>query len=382
MVASSPDSARQQGGVRPFDLENRLAWLIAILVFGVLIAFHEYGHMWAAKRMGMKVDRFSIGFGPVLFSWKSGETEYVLSAVPLGGYVSIAGMADPEPAEGDEGEAAEPPPPDPRSFVNKKPWQQAFVLAAGPGANYLLAFIIGIPLLMFAATRPAVDSTRIGFVEVGGPASQSGLREGDRVLEVGGQPVQAWDPLRKALASTYFAAPDAPVPLIVERGDERLELSVTPRQADESTVLIGIGPELVEVPGLPFGAAVVQAGSNLWKQTAHSATTIGRMITGATKAQLSGPIGILGHTADQAKKGVAELMQTVWLISVALGFFNLLPIPALDGGRLLFVAYEAVTRRPVNQRVAGFIHAGGFVGLLLLLVAVSYGDIMRRFAGG
>lgn len=416
-----------------------MAWLVAILVFGVLIAFHEYGHMWAAKRMGMRVDRFSIGFGPVILSFRRGETEYAISAIPFGGYVAIAGMADEEhDAEGEQeaesisgakadlgaapevqaetrgehahstlgaeaalGQEAVPvsvPPSeafepsagaaplamrrgDPRSFVNKKPWQQAFVLVAGPGANYLLAFLIGIPLLMFAATRPATDSSEVGFVEKGGPASVAGLEEGDRILEVAGVGVGAWEPLREALAKAYFASPDEPVPLRVQRGSETLALAVSPTPSGEDSVLIGIGPAMKKVPGLPFGAAFVQAGKDLWTQSVMTTSSLGRMISGTTKAQLSGPIGILGHTADQAKKGLSDLMHTVWLISVALGFFNLLPIPALDGGRLMFVAYEAITRRPVNQKIAGIIHASGFVALLLLLVVVSYGDIMRRFVG-
>lgn len=354
----------------------RLAWLIAVLVFGLLIAFHELGHMWAARRMGMRVERYSIGFGPAVLRWRRGETEYVLGALPLGGYVAISGMAgDEEPAED-----GTPRPPDPRSFNAKKPWQQGFVLAAGPLANYLLAFLIGVPLLMGTTTRPDHESTRIGVVEAGSPAAAGGLLPGDVVREVGGVPVQGWASLTQALGQRHAAAPEQPVELRIERGAEQLVLPIS-FVVTAGRPRIGIGPAEREIAGIPFAGAVTQAAHNLVLQSLHSAQAIGRMITGRSEVQLSGPIGILGYTADQAQKGARSLLQTIWLLSVAIGFFNLLPIPALDGGRLVFVAYEVLTRRRVDQRVAGWIHAGGLVALLVLLLVVSYGDIARRFGG-
>lgn len=347
-----------------------MSWILAIFAFGLLIGFHELGHMWVAKRVGMLVPRFSWGFGPVLFSWKRGDTEYAVSALPLGGYVQIAGMA-----EGDDIAPA-----DPRSYQNRPAWARAAVLLAGPGANYLLAFLIGVPLLMFANVRPDLGSTRIGSVGEGSPAAVAGMKSGDVVRVVGTTEVRTWDAMRAAINETATGAAGGPVAVVVERGPDRVPLQLTPKDAGSGRFQIGVSPADLVEPGLPLHTAIVDAANNLWLQSASTVALLGNMVTGKQKADLSGPLGILSHTAEQAKKGFSSFVQTVWLLSVAIGLFNILPLPALDGGRLVFIAFEAISRRPVNQKIEGWIHTAGMVGLLVLMVVVTYGDIVKKFS--
>lgn len=348
-----------------------MAILVAILALGALVAFHEWGHMWVARRMGMRVDRFSIGFGPTIFSWKRGETEYVLSAIPLGGYVAIAGM-NPE-----EDDAAD----DPRSYMNKPAWRRALVIGAGPAANYLLAFLIGIPLLMVANPISDASIAKVGRVFEDGPAAQAGLQSGDRIVRINGREVTDWASLLSAVDTEAKASEGAPLAISVERAGTLQQIPVKPQKSATGGYLIGVAAFERMDPGLPFGEAFVQAGKNLYLASARTITMIGQMITGKSTARLSGPIGIVSQAAERAERGLFDFAQVVWLISLSLGLFNLLPVPALDGGRLLFIGYEALTRRRVNQRVELWIHTAGIVLLLGLIVFASYGDIMDKLRG-
>lgn len=340
--------------------------LLSILAFGVLIAFHEFGHMWVAKRAGMRVERFSIGFGPALYSWRKGETEYVLSALPLGGYVKVAGMAVEDEADDD-----------PRSYANKPAWWRFLVIAAGPFANYLLAFLIGVPLLMNGANVPD-GRPIVGVVSPDSPAAQAGFRPNDRIVRIGELDVARFVDIPPALerAGRDVVAPE--VPIVVERDGRTLTLMTTPRD-DGGRIVLGVGQALAQQPGLPFLRAIPQALENIHRQNVMTVTMFSKMLTRSEKVALSGPIGILSQTAEQAERGAVHFFMTIWYISIAIGFFNLLPIPGLDGGRLMFLIYELVARRPVNRRVEGWIHTVGILALLALILVVSYGDVMKKF---
>lgn len=349
-----------------------MSFLYAGIAFGVLIAFHEFGHMWVAKRLGMRVDRFSIGFGPVIFSRKVGETEYAVSAVPLGGYVTIAGMSPEDEVD----------PADPHSYANRPAWARLLAIAAGPVANYVLAFVIGVPLLLFANMATDTSTSKVGDVVPGEAAATAGLQVGDDLRAVGHTPLTDFDSIRAAINAEAKARPGEAIPIALMRGGQPMVVAVKPREV-AGAWRIGIGPWQKVEPGLPLLQAVPQALRNIWDANLMSLNVLGKLFTGGAKvSDLSGPIGMITTTAAQAKKGFLDYVKTVWGLSVAIGFFNLLPIPALDGGRGVFLLYEVVARRRVNQRVEGFIHAAGLVALLALILFVSYGDIMRRIKGG
>lgn len=346
-----------------------MAWIIGIFFFGLLIAFHEFGHMWAARRMGMRVERFSIGFGPSVLSWRRGETEYVLGALPLGGYVKVAGMSPEDEIEDD----------DQTSYANKPAWRRLVVIAAGPLANFLLAFLIGVPLLMFA-NAVVMNEPRVGTVQQGSAAADAGLREGDLIVSIDGRQVSTFSALPGVLREQAEARPSEALELVVERDGERLTLSALPRGNPPA---LGIGPATRTIPGLAFPQAVIQSAREVVDQNVRTAQVLVGIVTRTNKeARVGGPIAILSHTAEQAERGLQPLMRTVAAISIAIGFFNMLPLPGLDGGRLMFLGYEIVARRRVNQQVEGWIHGIGVLALLLLIVVVSYGDIMKRFGKG
>jgi regulator of sigma E protease len=349
-----------------------MAFVLAALAFGFIIAFHEFGHMWVAKRLGMRVERFSIGFGPVIFARTVGETEYALSAIPLGGYVKIAGMSTEDEVD----------PEDPRNFVNRPAWARLLAIAAGPAANYLLAFAIGVPLLMAANMRVDPGSTVVGDVAPGEAAAVAGIRTGDDLRDVGGKPVHDFAEIREAIQGAQQARPGEAVVINALRDGSPIVFSVRPRDAG-GVWLVGIGPHKKVAPGLPLIEALPQAFVNLLDASRDSLSNVVKLVTGnASVKQLSGPVGMIRMTAAQAEKGLLDYLHTVWALNVAVGFFNLLPIPSLDGARVLFLAYETVARRRVNQKVEGVIHTVGLVALLALIAFVSYGDIVRKFRGG
>jgi len=340
----------------------------AILGISALIVLHEAGHMWVARLMGMRVERFSVGFGPVLWSARRGETEYAVSALPLGGYVRITGMAPGEDID----------PADPTAYCNQPAWRRVLVLAAGPGANYLVAVVLAALLLATLGLPSPDGSSRLGELVAGRPAAAAGLRPGDRITAVGDRPVATWDELVKALQGS----PGRTVLLQVQRGEgeapTRLTLPITPE--DQGGVgKVGAAPW---APRLRLGAgeALVEGVARTNHAVAQTWSVVAGMVKRERKAELSGPVGIVEELVRGAQAGVDRYFSVIWNISVALALFNLLPLPALDGGRLVFLAYELVTRRRVNEKVESYVHAAGFVALIALLLGVTiFGDLARLF---
>ncbi len=345
-----------------------MSYVLAGLALGLLIIFHEFGHFWVARRTGMRVERFSVGFGPVVTSFRRGETEFVLSAVPLGGYVKIAGMA-PE----DEIDAG-----DRRNYANRPAWQRLLVIGAGPAANYVLSICIGIVLLSTVHMVPNADWTRVSDATAGYPAAAAGMQPNDEITSVDGTAVHDWAGLKEAIRAAAHRHPDAAFPVTVRRGSSNVTLSVKPNQMGKDEYVIGVTPADKEEPGQPILSAIGYSVRNVGAVTVEQARLIGKLITRQmSTANLSGPIGIISATATEAKKGFRELVGTVWYLSIAVGFVNMMPIPGLDGGRFLFLMYEVIARRRMDQRVEGWIHGIGLLLLLVLIVVVSYGDIMH-----
>ncbi len=341
-----------------------LSIIAAILAVSGLIVLHEAGHMWVARWLGMRIERFSVGFGPVLWSTTRGGTEYAVSALPLGGYVKIAGMtASDEVAPGD-----------PTAFCNKPAWRRVLVLAAGPGANYLAAVVLAVGLLASVGLPAPDGSSRVGDLTPGMPGAPAGLETGDRIVAVDGKPMGDW----YALVAELQRHPGQEVELTIERGEpaRRQPLRLTPRN-DGGVGRVGFRPftvrrQLGPVDALVEGFAATNARA--WDNLVGLAQVVKR----EQKAELSGPIGIGQELVRGARLGVDRFLTIVWNVSIALALLNLLPLPALDGGRLVFIAIEVVTRRRVSERIEGIVHGIGFAALLLLLVGVTiFGDLAR-----
>ena len=355
------------------SLDGAGQWLltagVTVLGFAVLIVIHELGHFALARLVGMRVERFSVGFGPVLWSRHRGDTEWCLSALPLGGYVRIAGMAP--------GEAIDPA--DRGAYPNHPAWQRFLVILAGPAMNYLLALAIAVT--MFATLGlPQPDPAPVaGDIIAGSAAERAGLRAGDRVLTFDGKPVGTWNDLVAAVQ----ASPGRPVVLSVRRAGAPPEAPPQPVAAtpdDRGGVgQLGIRPALVTVRA-GAGEALALGVRRTNAQAASILAGLAQVVTGRQKAELRGPLGIAQEMARSARAGALQFVMMLWFISIVLALFNLLPIPALDGGRLTFLGYELVARRPVNQKVENVVHLIGAVALIGLLLGVTvFGDLARVF---
>jgi len=262
------------------------------------------------------------------------------------------------------------------AYCNQPAWRRVLVLAAGPGANYLIAVVLAAFLLGTVGLPTPDGSPRVGDLVAGMPAAQAGLVAGDRIVAVAGAETATWNDLVKA----FQARPGQAITIEVVRGEgaaeRRLTLPITPK--DQGGVgRVGVTPW---APRIRLGAldAVAQGFSRTNAAAAQTLAMLKGMVTREQKAELSGPVGIAQELVRGAKVGADRFLTIVWNISVALALFNLLPLPALDGGRLVFLAYEMVTRRRVNEKVESYVHAAGFIALIALLLGVTiFGDLAR-----
>jgi regulator of sigma E protease len=337
----------------------------AVLAVSLLIVVHEAGHYLAARAVGMRVERFSFGFGPVLLSFRRGDTLFAISAIPMGGYVSVAGAAT----------GADVDPADRGAYVNQPAWRRFLFVLAGPAMNYVAAVAIAWALLVTVGLGTADPSARVGQLVPGYPAEAAGLLSGDRIAAVGGTRVDSW----AQLVQEVQRRPGQEVVLEVVRGEgpsaTRQEVRITPKDVGGQG-RVGFGPAEIAVRtgalrAIPASVRVTNA--NLAAQLSGFASMFARK----NRAELSGPIGIAQELVRGARAGAERFLKLVWTISVGLAVLNLLPFPALDGSRLMFLGYELVTRRRVNERVEGILHMGGFIVLVILILAVSFGDIAR-----
>ena len=331
----------------------------AIFVFGILIFFHELGHFAVAKAVGIKVYEFSLGFGPKLVGVLRSGTVYNLRLLPLGGFVRMAGM-DPEDKEAGEGER----------FGDKSVMQRMAVIAAGPLMNFVLAWLLFAIILVALGGDPIADSTSIKDVVPGSPAQQVGLQGGDEIYSIEGQKVAGWQDITSAIHQRPGQATD----IVVLRGGQQLEYQVTPQTAEEGRGVIGIYPYRESVNAL----LAMTMGVKLTGQTVYNIIYfIGQMFTGRVPADLGGPVRIVYEIDRAVETGVLFLLQLAAFLSINLGLFNLFPIPALDGSRLIFLGFEALRGRPVDPARENYIHLVGFGFLLLLVVFITYNDILQ-----
>jgi regulator of sigma E protease len=354
-----------------------MTWLVAILALSLLIIIHEFGHYLAARATGMHVDRFSVlGIGPVILrlgQWRG--TEFVISAIPFGAYVHIVGM---EPD--DDEEAAPPPgvgpntkdfPRDYAKFRDRPVWARLLVIAGGPIANYLTAMVICMAVFSTAGVKAPTSVAVAGFA-AGSPAEAAGLEVEDVFVSVAGEDVRGLNPTKKlnAITNSHYGET---VDVMVLRGEEEITVPVTlnPEGRALAVDLALIGEWVAVSPG----EALWRGAKWPYQKTAEQLGALYAMITGQMEGRVGGPVAIARAIKTSAERGPLDLLLFSALISTVLGMFNLLPLPALDGGRLVFLFYEMIARRPANQRVEGWIHAVGMIGILALIGWATVGDI-------
>jgi regulator of sigma E protease len=418
-----------------------------LIVIGILVFVHEFGHFIMAKRAGVRVEKFSLGMGPKLFGYKKGDTEYVISALPLGGYVKMAGENPDEEPTGASDE-----------FQSKSVWQRAKIAATGPLTNILLAFLV-MPLVFMIGTY-SEGPAKVGYVEKGSPAERAGFQAGDVITEINGRSINDWT---KAL-SLIAVNPETEVSVTVEREGRKQNLSLRPFSATELKIGIsGLVPDLpAEVGRLKPGFPAEQAGLKVndrilsvdgktvyhWNQFSSlvrdskgrklslvierdgTRRTVviepredgGRHVIGVEPVvrlvfkkhgffesiklgfdktvesvdltfitlkklltfnlsikTLGGPVMIAQMSGQAAAAGLSTFLSLLAMISISLGVLNLLPIPILDGGLILFLIIEAIRKKPLSRRTMEIAQSIGAAALITLIVVVSYNDIMRMF---
>ncbi len=348
--------------------------LAFIVVLGVLIFFHELGHFLFARMFGVGVEKFSLGFGPRIFGWKSGLTDYRVSAIPLGGYVKMVGD-DP---------AVEMDPEDiPFSFTHKHVLKKLLIVAAGPLFNVLLAILIFLCIFFFSGTyilRPT-----IGEVQENMPAHESGLQKGDIIKAVDGQAISTWEEMAEGIA----ASNGRPLVFSVQRLDEVIALEIKPIAKktknlfgeDIDRYFIGVASAGdVENRKLGLGESVIESVRQTYNIAELTVVSIAKLIKGTISTKtIGGPIMIAELAGQQAREGVLNFIFLIALLSINLAIINFLPIPVLDGGHILFFLIELIIGRPVKMRTREIAQQAGIFILITLMIFVFYNDISRIF---
>jgi len=347
-----------------------LSLLVFIIVLSILVLIHEMGHFAVSKKLGVRVEKFSLGFGPRILGVKRGDTEYVLSAIPLGGYVKLSGE---DPLEKRTNQRFE--------YLSRPIGERALILLGGPLVNYLAAFLLFA--FIFMAGSPTYTA------EVGGmlpdyPAIGSGLQVGDTIVSVCGKEVKYWDELTDAIRKKV----DGAVNLVVKRGDRILDIAITPKVrfhkdifGNEAKVAqIGIMPqERIERVRYGFLGSFKMAFKKLVQLTALTYKALWYILTGkmSVKDSMTGPLGIFVLTGKAAHMGILYILNLMAVLSASLAIFNLLPLPVLDGGHIMFLLVEKLRGKPLGFRAQEAITNAGIVFLILLTVYVLYADIVR-----
>ena len=330
--------------------------IASILIFGLLIFVHELGHYLAARKAGIRVLEFALGFGKELIGWEKDGTRYTLRLFPLGGFCRLLG----EDSEDQEQEG---------NFQSKSIPARFAVIAAGPLMNFLLAILLFALMYFFFLGVPQQHTTRIGDVLSGSRAEEVGLQGGDVIRSVNGVNVQEWPDV----VSSINAKPEQEIILQIQRNGTVYTVSVTPEN-QEGRGLIGITPEYKK---FAFFSSIFWGFNYTWFFIQLIFVSLYQMITGVIPADVAGPVGIVAVVGEVMETGFSNLLSLAAIISINLGIINLLPIPALDGSRLLFLSLEGIRGKPIDPQKEGFIHFVGFAMLIMLMIFISFQDIFR-----
>lgn len=384
-----------------------LAWIAPLLVLGLVVFVHELGHFMAAKLVGVYAPRFSLGWGPALLRWRraGGETEYVVSALPIGGYVRMASREDEtaamlegggeEPAAGAEHdkrwdpEAMMPhgpkPVPKDRWFESKSMWARVFIMIAGVAMNAVLSIVVasGVFAVYGRQYLPAVADS----IVPGRPAERAGMQKGDSVIAINGSAIRTWD----QLVSAVSVSPGVPVSMLVGRGPRQLLLTVTPEAQEVANALtgksvragrIGLAPRgrpAHEAVGL--GEAVADGWRATWLMAGSVVGVLGGLVRGTVSVgNLGGPIAIARTSVAAAKTGMEPLFSLIAFLSINLAVLNLLPIPILDGGQILITLAEGLKGSAFSSRTREYLMRVGLAAIALLFIVVMFNDLKGLFS--
>lgn len=345
-----------------------------IILLGVLVFVHELGHFLFAKWFGVGVLKFSLGFGPKLVGRKWGETEYLVSAIPLGGYVKMLGESGSEKVQEIDQE---------RSFSAQRPWKRFSIVAAGPGFNFLFAILV---LAVINMTGIPTLSNMVGGVQEGSAAASAGIAAGDRIVSIDSKAVNSWPEIAELISESNGRE----MKLTIDRAGKAIEINVAGRimkgknlfGEDVDSYKLGIqsSQETFIKRQNPI-MALVSGASQTWYMTELTFLSIVKIIQGTISAStLGGPILIAQMAGSEVEKGIMHFIFFMAILSINLGVLNLLPIPVLDGGHLFFTLIELVTGKEVNIKWRETAQQVGFFLLLLLMLFVFYNDIMRIFS--
>ncbi|MGB5218973.1 MAG: RIP metalloprotease RseP [Smithella sp.] len=348
-----------------------ITFISFIILLGVLIFVHEFGHFLAARLSGVGVLKFSLGFGPKIFGKKIGETEYVLSWIPLGGFVKLLG---------ESGDEELPPEDEKRSFCKQSVWKRILIVLAGPVFNFFLAVLIFIIVMLYGL--PTLTS-EIGEVQKDSAAFAVGMLKGDKIMSMNGQKITFWEDIREVT----MAAQEKQIEVVVQRGAEEKRLFVKPRLSKSKNIfgeevpayLIGVSPSgntMIERKN-PVDA-VLLSFAKTWEISKLTVLSVVKMIEGVVSPRtLGGPIFIAQVAGAQVKEGIIPFILFMAILSINLGVINLFPIPVLDGGHIMFYLIEVVIRREVSVKVRELAQQIGFAMLLMLMLFVIMIDIER-----
>lgn len=347
-----------------------------IITLGVLIFVHEFGHFLFAKLFKVKVLTFSLGFGPRLFGKKIGETDYIVSVLPLGGYVRMVGQGEDEFSVSEEEKD--------RAFVNKPVWQRFLIILAGPVFNLLLPVLLFFIVYMSIGIPVYVDNTSIGTVAPDSPAAESGLMVDDQILSINGSKTEKWQDVSN---------------LVKESNGDVLTVSVM-RDGTEKTIQVQPKIETIKdeygkevdkryLLGIVMKthyekATIVEAFKlgciNTYRFVEYTVTVVKKLVTRDVPAsEMGGVLMIAKMAGDQMQAGILDFISFLGILSINLGILNLLPIPVLDGGHLVFLTYETIMRKPMSERVLVIAQQIGMALLITLMIYAFYNDIIRFF---
>lgn len=349
---------------------NVLYILLALVMLGIIVTVHEFGHYLVGRLCGIGITEFSVGFGPRLLGWERKGIQYSLRAVPLGGYCQFVG----EDALSDN----------PRAMNNQPVWKRFLTVLAGPLMNFVLAFLVCAIMLnafFIGESYPIVNEVVSDM-----PAETAGLQAGDRILSVNDvELTEDTEGVNLMVSTIQNGDLTQPIDLVIQRGDEQLEMSLQAVPVvDETTQTtnwqIGI---VFESRTYTFGESLSEAGIFMVDTTRLMLESLKNLVfKGEGLQDTAGPVGIITLVSQRARDGLYMVLYLMFFISLNLGIMNLLPLPALDGGRLVFLIVEGIRRKPVPPEKEGMVHAIGLIALFGLLILLTFNDVIRLFNGG